>query len=74
MSKAFWLLGLAREILEQAAIQPDVPDLSLLTSEYGRHIHPCKGCVSTAMPLCHCSAALVGYPGSAMKRASSASS
>ena len=28
-------------------------DLSLLTSEYGRHIHPCKGCVSTAMPLCH---------------------
>ena len=28
-------------------------DLSLLTSEYGRKIHPCKGCVSTAMPLCH---------------------
>ncbi len=31
----------------------DVLDLSLLTSEYGRQIHPCKGCVSTAMPLCH---------------------
>ena len=31
----------------------DLLDLSLLTSEYGRHIHPCKGCVSTAMPLCH---------------------
>ena len=28
-------------------------DLSRLTSEYGRHIHPCKACVSTAMPLCH---------------------
>jgi len=27
--------------------------LSLLTSECGRKIHPCKGCVSTAMPLCH---------------------
>jgi multimeric flavodoxin WrbA len=45
--------GLAREILEQAAIEVDVLDLSLLTSEYGRNIHPCKGCVSTAMPLCH---------------------
>jgi len=53
MSKTYRLLGLAREILEQAAIQPDVLDLSLLTSEYGRHIHPCTGCVSTAMPLCH---------------------
>ncbi len=28
-------------------------DLSRITSEYGRMIHPCKGCVSTAMPLCH---------------------
>ena len=53
MSKTFRLLGLAREILEQAGIQPDVLDLSLLTSEYGCQIHPCKGCVSTAMPLCH---------------------
>ncbi len=53
MSKTFRLLGIAREILEQAAIQPDVLDLSLLTSEYGRQIFPCKACVSTAMPLCH---------------------
>jgi multimeric flavodoxin WrbA len=28
-------------------------DLSRVTSEYGKTIHPCKGCVSTAMPLCH---------------------
>jgi multimeric flavodoxin WrbA len=28
-------------------------DLSHTTAEYGRAIHPCKGCVSTAMPLCH---------------------
>jgi multimeric flavodoxin WrbA len=27
--------------------------LSLLTSEYDLNIHPCKGCVSTAMPLCN---------------------
>jgi len=53
ISKTFRLLGIARETLEQAGIQPDVLDLSLLTSEYGRNIYPCKGCVSTAMPLCH---------------------
>lgn len=53
ISKSFRLLKIARETLEQAAIQVDVLDLSLLTSEYGLHIHPCKGCVSTAMPLCH---------------------
>lgn len=53
ISKSFRLLNLARETLEQADIQTDVLDLSVLTSEYGRKIHPCKGCVSTAMPLCH---------------------
>ena len=53
MSKSFRLLELARETLAQTGIQPDVLDLSLLTSDYGRHIHPCKGCASTAMPLCH---------------------
>ena len=53
MSKSFRLSGIARETLEQADIQTDVLDLSLLTSEYGRNIYPCKGCVSTAMPLCH---------------------
>jgi multimeric flavodoxin WrbA len=53
ISKSFRLLEMAREILEQAEIEVDVLDLSLLTSEYGRNIHPCKGCVSTAMPLCH---------------------
>ena len=53
MSKTFRLLEIARETLEQAEIQTDVLDLSRITSEYGRNIHPCKGCVSTAMPLCH---------------------
>lgn len=53
MSKSFRLLQIAKKELEQANIQPDVLDLSLLTSEYGKNIFPCKGCASTAMPLCH---------------------
>ncbi len=53
ISKTFRLLRIAEETLQKSDIQVDVLDLSLLTSEYGRNIHPCKGCVSTAMPLCH---------------------
>jgi multimeric flavodoxin WrbA len=53
MSKTFRLAGLAREVLEGAGIEADLLDTSLLTSDYGRRIHPCKGCVSTAQPLCH---------------------
>ena len=53
ISKSFRLAKLAGEELEKAGMEVDLLDLSLLTSEYGRHIHPCKGCVSTAMPLCH---------------------
>ena len=53
MSKTFRLLELARETLEQSGLFTDVLDLSLLTSAYGHKIHPCKGCASTAMPLCH---------------------
>ena len=66
MSKSFRLVDLAREIIEHADMQADVLDLSLVTSDYGRHIHPCKGCASTAMPLCHwpCSC----YPNHAMNQ------
>ena len=53
MSKTFRMIQLAREVLQAAAIEVDVLDLSLLSSSYELHIHPCKGCVSTAMPLCH---------------------
>jgi multimeric flavodoxin WrbA len=65
-SKSFRLTGMAQEIIEQADMHADVIDLSLLTSEYGKYIHPCKGCVSTAMPLCHwpCSC----YPNHAMNQ------
>ena len=53
VSKTFRLAGWMRETLETAGMEVDTLDLSLTTSEYGRRIHPCKGCVSTAMPLCH---------------------
>ncbi|MEO5844461.1 MAG: flavodoxin family protein [Caldimonas sp.] len=53
ISKTFRLAGLVSEELKKAKVEVDFLDLSLLTSEYGRKIHPCKGCVSTAMPLCH---------------------
>ena len=57
MSKSYRLLGTAREVLEHGRgpekVDVDVLDLSLITSDYGRNIHPCKGCASTAMPLCH---------------------
>jgi multimeric flavodoxin WrbA len=53
MSKSFRLVELARQELQSVGMAVDVLDLSRLASEYGRRILPCKGCVSTAMPLCH---------------------
>ena len=53
MSKTHRMTQWARETLAGQGIDSDVLDLSLLTSSYDLHIHPCKGCASTAMPLCH---------------------
>jgi multimeric flavodoxin WrbA len=53
MSKSFRLMQTAKDALEARQIEVDVLDLSELTSEYKKVIYPCKGCVSTAMPLCH---------------------
>jgi multimeric flavodoxin WrbA len=53
MSKTFRLAELCREVLSRESFEVDLLDLSLITSEYGKRIYPCKGCVSTAMPLCH---------------------
>ncbi len=53
MSKTFRLAKIIAEVIAGQGIDVDFLDLSLISSEYARHIHPCKGCVSTAMPLCH---------------------
>jgi multimeric flavodoxin WrbA len=53
MSKSYRMVEMAKAVLSVAGAEVDVLDLSALTSEYGRVIYPCKGCVSTAMPLCH---------------------
>lgn len=68
ISKTWRMVKWAEETLKQAEVEVDVLDLSLLTSSYNLNIHPCKGCVSTAMPLCHwpCSC----YPNHAMGQTS----
>jgi len=68
ISKTWRLSRMVCEEVSQSGAQADLLDLSLVTSEYGRKIHPCKGCVSTAMPLCHwpCSC----YPNHALDQAS----
>ncbi|KQU74454.1 NADPH-dependent FMN reductase [Aminobacter sp. DSM 101952] len=54
MSKSYRLVEIARSaILDTGQIDVEVLDLSRLASEYGRNIHPCKACFSTAAPLCH---------------------
>ena len=68
ISKTFRMVKWAEQTLKAAQLEVDVLDLSLLTSSYDLHIHPCKGCVSTAMPLCHwpCSC----YPNHALRQTS----
>ncbi len=67
ISKTWRLTEIAQRVCQRAGVDADVLDLSLVTSEYGRTIHPCKGCVASAMPLCHwpCSC----YPNHALAQA-----
>lgn len=53
ISKSWRLSKMCEDVLHSENIETDLLDLSLLTSDYERHIRPCKACVSTAMPLCH---------------------
>jgi multimeric flavodoxin WrbA len=54
MSKSWRLTVIARRVLEEEFhLDVEVLDLSRLASEYGRKIHPCKACFSTAAALCH---------------------
>jgi multimeric flavodoxin WrbA len=53
ISKTWRLSKLCEDVLQAEGIEVDLLDLSRIISDYDRHIHPCKACVSTAMPLCH---------------------
>jgi multimeric flavodoxin WrbA len=53
MSKSYRLVELANEVLVARGFDVVLLDLSRVTSEYGRQIHPCKGCFSTSPALCH---------------------
>jgi multimeric flavodoxin WrbA len=53
MSKSWRLAEIARKTVEREDCTVELLDLSRLASEYGRQIHPCKACFSTAAALCH---------------------
>ncbi|MBR0776550.1 flavodoxin family protein [Bradyrhizobium diazoefficiens] len=53
MSKTWRMVKLAETVFAGMGFAVDILDLSRLASEFGRNIHPCKSCVSSAMPLCH---------------------
>ena len=53
MSKSYRLIQIAQRVFDKAGLETEILDLSRLTSEYGREIHPCKACFSTAAALCH---------------------
>ncbi len=53
VSKSFYISQLAKDLILEQSIELDFLDLSRTTAEFGKNIYPCKGCVSTAMPLCH---------------------
>jgi multimeric flavodoxin WrbA len=67
ISKTWRLSRIACDAIRAHGVEADLLDLSVLTSEYEHKILPCKGCVSTAMPLCHwpCSC----YPNHALGQA-----
>ena len=53
MSKTWRLVKLVEPVFKEMGLGVDILDLSRVTSEFGRQIHPCKSCVSTSMALCH---------------------
>ncbi|MEQ8177954.1 MAG: flavodoxin family protein [Amphiplicatus sp.] len=53
-SKTWRLAEIAQAAIEEKeGAETEILDLSRLASEYGRKIHPCKACFSTAAALCH---------------------
>ncbi|MGN6488055.1 MAG: flavodoxin family protein [Devosia sp.] len=52
-SKSWRMVKIAEVVMQKGGVETRILDLSRLASEYGRNIHPCKACFSTAAPLCH---------------------
>jgi multimeric flavodoxin WrbA len=52
-SKTWRLIRGAEHVFKEMGFVVNILDLSRQISEFGKQIHPCKSCVSTAMPLCH---------------------
>src|SRR3981081_3700482 len=53
MSKTWRLVKIAEPVFQDMGFAVGLLDLSRLTSEFGKQIHPCKACVSTSVALCH---------------------
>ena len=53
MSKSWRLAEIAAETCRAEGAEVELLNLSRLAAEYGRRIHPCKACFSTAAALCH---------------------
>jgi multimeric flavodoxin WrbA len=53
MSKTWRLVKIAEPVFQEMGLAIDILDLSRVTSEFGKQIHPCKTCVATSMALCH---------------------
>lgn len=53
MSKSWRLTEIAAGICGTDGVKVEILNLSRLAAEYGKHIHPCKACFSTAAALCH---------------------
>ena len=53
MSKTWRMVEIAKSCFVEMGLDVDVLNLSRLTSEFGKQIHPCKSCASTSMALCH---------------------
>ena len=53
MSKSWRMVKIAEPCFHEMGFAVDTLDLSRVTSEFGKQIHPCKSCVSTSMALCH---------------------
>lgn len=53
MSKSWRLTEIAAEVCGRDGTRVEILNLARLAAEYGKHIHPCKACFSTAAALCH---------------------